>query len=168
MSLFDCRFKYFSKCKSSKLNFRYVGSLIVLYWEGHNSSIRNEIEVNEHLIESLFDKLSNRSSSTSISHRLGFQIVIIFYRCFCQELLYHHGHVFYPLDPSPSGSTSQGEEEATKGALGRPPPWPPSEKVSKVLHAKSEAQSISCSSPSHSPGPPCSKTDAQNTSGLRF
>ena len=67
----------------SKLNFRYVDSPIVLYWEGHNSSIRNEIEVNEHLTESLFDKLSNRSGHTSISHRQGLQIVIIFCHCFC-------------------------------------------------------------------------------------
>jgi len=34
----------------SKLNFRYVGSPIVLYWEDHKSSIWNEIEVNEHLM----------------------------------------------------------------------------------------------------------------------
>jgi hypothetical protein len=41
----------------SKLNFRFVGKLIVLHWEGHNSFIRSAIEVNEHLIERLFDKL---------------------------------------------------------------------------------------------------------------
>jgi hypothetical protein len=35
----------------SKLNFRFVGSPIVLHWEGHNSSIRSAIEVNEHLME---------------------------------------------------------------------------------------------------------------------
>jgi hypothetical protein len=52
----------------TKLNFRFVGSLIVLHWEGHNSSTRSAIEVNEHLMESLFDKLSNRSGPTSISH----------------------------------------------------------------------------------------------------
>jgi hypothetical protein len=52
----------------SKLNFRFVGSPIVLHWEGHNSSIRSAIEVNEHLMETLFDKLSNRSVPTSISH----------------------------------------------------------------------------------------------------
>jgi hypothetical protein len=51
----------------SKLNFRYIDSPIMLYWEGHNSSIRNEIEANEHLMESLFDKLSNRSSPTLIT-----------------------------------------------------------------------------------------------------
>jgi hypothetical protein len=33
----------------------------VPHWEGHNSSIQSAIEVNEHLMESLFDKLSNRS-----------------------------------------------------------------------------------------------------------
>jgi hypothetical protein len=35
----------------SKLNFRFIGSPIVLHWEGHNSSIRSAIEVNEHLME---------------------------------------------------------------------------------------------------------------------
>jgi len=52
-------------------------------------------------MESFFDKISNRSSPTSISHRQGLQIVIIFYRCFCQELLYRYGHVFYPWNPVP-------------------------------------------------------------------
>jgi hypothetical protein len=52
----------------SKLNFRFVGSPIVLHWEGQNSSIRSAIEVNEHLMECLFDNLSNRSGPTSISH----------------------------------------------------------------------------------------------------
>jgi hypothetical protein len=45
----------------SKLNFRFIVSPIVLHWEGHNSSIRSAIEVNEHLMEILFDKISNRS-----------------------------------------------------------------------------------------------------------
>jgi hypothetical protein len=52
----------------SKLNFHFVGSPTVLYCECHNSSIRSAIEVNEHLMERLFDKLSNRSGSTLISH----------------------------------------------------------------------------------------------------
>jgi hypothetical protein len=52
---------------SSKLNFQFVGSPIVLHCEGHKSSIRNAIEVNEHLMERLFDKISNRSGLTSIS-----------------------------------------------------------------------------------------------------
>jgi hypothetical protein len=56
---------------SSKLNFWFIGSPIVLHWERHNSSIRSAIEVNRHLMESLFDKLSNRSGPTSISHRQG-------------------------------------------------------------------------------------------------
>jgi hypothetical protein len=50
----------------SKLNFRFVGSPTVLHCEGHNSSIRSAIEVNEHLMESLLDKLSNISGPTSI------------------------------------------------------------------------------------------------------
>jgi hypothetical protein len=50
----------------SKLNFWFVGSPIVLHWKGHNSFIQSAIEVNEHLMESLFDKLSNISDLTSI------------------------------------------------------------------------------------------------------
>jgi hypothetical protein len=34
-----------------KLNFQFVDSPIVPHWEGHNSSIRSAIEVNEHLME---------------------------------------------------------------------------------------------------------------------
>jgi hypothetical protein len=34
----------------SKVNFRFVGSPIVLHWEGYNSSIWSAIEVNEHLM----------------------------------------------------------------------------------------------------------------------
>jgi hypothetical protein len=67
----------------SKLYFRFVGSPAVLHCEGHNSSIRSEIEVNEHMMERLFDKLSNRSSSTLISCQKGLQIMKIFYQCFC-------------------------------------------------------------------------------------
>jgi len=55
--------------RSSKLNFQFTSSPVVLYWEGHNSSIWSEIKVNEHLMESLFDKLSNGSSPTLKSHR---------------------------------------------------------------------------------------------------
>ena len=54
---------------SSKPNIRFIGSPTVLHWEGHNSSIQSAIEVNENLMEILFDKLSNRSGPTSISRR---------------------------------------------------------------------------------------------------
>jgi hypothetical protein len=70
----------------SKLNFWFIDSPIVLHWEGHNSSIRSVIEVNEHLMKSLFDKLPNRSGPTSISHWQGLQIIEIFYRYFCLML----------------------------------------------------------------------------------
>jgi hypothetical protein len=109
----------------SKLNFRFVGSPAVLYCKDHNSSIRSAMEVNEHMIERLFDKLSNRSSSTLISRRQGLQLMKIFYRCFCWELQRHRGHVIHTWDPDPSGSTPQGLGEPTKEALGHPPPWPP-------------------------------------------
>jgi hypothetical protein len=72
----------FHNRSSSKLNFWFVGSPIVPHWEGHNSSIRSAIEVNEHLMESLFDKLSNRSDPISISRRQGLQITNIFCRYF--------------------------------------------------------------------------------------
>jgi hypothetical protein len=63
---------------SSKLNFRFVGSPIVLHWKGHHSSIRSAIKVNKHLMKSLFDKISNRSGPTSISHCQGLQIIVTF------------------------------------------------------------------------------------------
>jgi hypothetical protein len=59
-----CTCRYLNVCinvsqsaSPSKLNFRFVGSPIVLHWKGHNSSIRSAIEVNKHLMENLFDKL---------------------------------------------------------------------------------------------------------------
>jgi hypothetical protein len=66
----------------SKLNFRFISSPIVLHWEGHNLSIRSAIKVNEHLMESLFDKLSNRSGPISISHWQDLQIIETFCRYF--------------------------------------------------------------------------------------
>jgi hypothetical protein len=51
------------------IDYKYVGSPIVLYWEDHNLSIRSEIKVNEHLMESRFYKISNESSLTSVSCR---------------------------------------------------------------------------------------------------
>ena len=53
---------------SSKSNIRFIGSPIVLHCEGHNSSIRSAIEVNEHLIKILFDTLSNITSAKSSNH----------------------------------------------------------------------------------------------------
>ena len=106
---------------SSKSNIRFVGSPIMLHCEGHNSSIRSAIDVNEHLMESL----SNRSGPTSISHRQGLQIIKIIRRRFCQELHHRHGLVIYPWDLGPSGSTPQGDGELAKESLGRPPSWPP-------------------------------------------
>jgi hypothetical protein len=81
---------------SSKLNHRFVGSPTVLHWEGHNSFIRSAIEVHEHLMESLFDKISNRSGLISISLRQGFKIIKILCRYFCWELHCRHGLVSHP------------------------------------------------------------------------
>jgi hypothetical protein len=145
-----------------------VGSPIVLYWEDHNLSIQSEIKVTEHLMESIFYEISNESSMTSISCRQSLQIIETCCHYLCWELCRHHGLVFHPWDPGPSESMLQREGEASKGVHGRPPPWPPPYKVSKVVQAKSEAQSISSSSPSQAPRSACSKTVAQDTSGLRF
>jgi hypothetical protein len=91
----------------SKLNFRFVGSLIVLHWKGHNSSIRSAIEVNEILMENLFDKLSNISGPTSISHWQGLQIIETFYHYLCRVSRRRHGLVIHTWDPGPSWSTPQ-------------------------------------------------------------
>jgi hypothetical protein len=112
----------FHNGSSSKLNFRFVGSPTVPHWEGHNSSIRSAIEVNEHLIESLFDKLSNRSGPISISCRKGLQITNIFCRYFWRELHCRHGLVRHPRDSGPSWSTPQEDGEHLRDGLGRPPP----------------------------------------------
>jgi hypothetical protein len=109
----------------SKLNFRFIGSPIVLYWEGHNSSIWSAIEVNEHLMERLFDKPSNRSGPTSISHWQGLQIIEIFCRYFCRVLRRRRRLVIHTWDPDPSWSMSQEDREHLRDAQGRPPPWPP-------------------------------------------
>jgi hypothetical protein len=110
---------------SSKLNFRFVGSPIVLHWKDHNSSIRSAIEVNEHLMERLFDKLSNRSGPTSISHRQGLQIIETFCHCFYRVLRHRRGLVIHTWDPSLSWSTPQEDGKHLRDAQGHPPPWPP-------------------------------------------
>jgi hypothetical protein len=64
----------------SKLNFQFIDSPTMLHWKGHNSSIQNVTVVNVHLMESLFDKLSNRSSPTSrhaVVVSVGSYIIII-------------------------------------------------------------------------------------------
>ena len=107
------------------LSFRCVGRPIVNQCEGHNSAIQSAIEVHELLMESLFDKLSNRSGPTSISHRQGLQIIKTFCHCFCRKLHRRHGLVVHPWDPGPSWSTPKRGGKHTKDSLGCPPPWPP-------------------------------------------
>jgi hypothetical protein len=113
------------RASPSKLNFRFVGSLVVLHCEGYNSSIRSTIELNEHLMERLFDKLSNKYGSTSISHWQGLQIIETFYRYFCRVLRCRRGLVIHTWDPCPSWSTPQEDGEHLRDAQERPPPWPP-------------------------------------------
>ena len=110
---------------SSKLNFQFIGGPTMLHLEGHNSSIRSAIAVNEHLMESLFDKLSNRSSPISISCQQGLQIIMTSCLYLCRELCHRHGPDIHPWDTGPSWGIPQGDEEHTKEDLGHPPPWPP-------------------------------------------
>jgi hypothetical protein len=107
----------------SKLNFRFVGSPIVLHWEGHNSSIRSVIEVNEHSIEILFDKLSNRSGPTSISHWQGLQIIKTFCCYFYRVLRRRRRLVIHTWDLGLSMRQEDGEH--LRDAQRRTPPWPP-------------------------------------------
>jgi hypothetical protein len=92
--------------RPSKHNIRFVGGTTMLHVEGHNS-IRSEFEVHEHLMESLFDKLSNGPSLTSISHWKGLQIIMKSYHCFCRELCHRHGPDIHPCDLGPSRSMLQ-------------------------------------------------------------
>jgi hypothetical protein len=109
----------------SKLNFLFIGSPIVLHWKGHNSSIRSAIEVNEHLMESLFDKHSNRFGPTSISHWQGFQIIETFCRYFCRVLRLRRRLVIHTWDRGPSWNMPQEDGEYLRDAQEHPPPWPP-------------------------------------------
>ena len=93
--------------RPSKLNIRFVSSLTVFYFEGHNSSIQSAIDVHDHLMESLFDMLSNKSDLTSISCRQGLQIIKICCYKFCRVLRCRCGPVNRLWDPSPSGSTHE-------------------------------------------------------------
>jgi hypothetical protein len=129
---FTCTCRYLNvgtnvsqRTSSSKLNHRFVGSPTMFHWESHNSSIRSAIEVNEHLMESLFDKLSNRSGPISISRWQGLKIIKVLCRYFCQKLHCRHGLVSHPWDPGLSGSTPQIDGEPTKKDFGRSPSWPP-------------------------------------------
>jgi hypothetical protein len=67
----------------------------VLHWETHNSSIRSAIEVNENLMERLFDKLSNRIGPTSISHWQDLEIIETFRRYFYLVLQRRRGLVIH-------------------------------------------------------------------------
>jgi hypothetical protein len=152
---------------SSKSKIRFVGSPKVLHCEGH-SSIRSATKVNEHLMEILFDKLSNRSGLTSISCWQGLQIIKTFCRCFGRVLRRHRGLVIHTWVLGPSWSTPQEDGEHLRDAQGCPPPWPPPYEASKVVQAKFESQSKSSSSPSRAPGAAFSKMDTQVTYGLLF
>ena len=120
-----CTCHYLIVGTNVKLNFRFVGRPIVNHCEGHNSIIRSAIEVHELLMESLFDKLSNKSGPTSISRRQGLHIIKTFHHCFCRELLRCHGPNIHLWNPGPSWRTIQGGGEHPKESLQHPSPWPP-------------------------------------------
>jgi hypothetical protein len=107
----------FQSVSPSKLNFQFIGGPTILHWKGHNSSIWSAIEVNEHLIESLFDKISNRSGPTSISCQQGLQIIMILYHYFCRELHRRHVLVIHPWYPGPSGRRPKEMENSPRKPL---------------------------------------------------
>jgi hypothetical protein len=109
----------------SKLKFQFVGVQTLLHCNEHNYFIWNAIEVNKHLMENLFDKLSNGSSLTSRLRWECLKTIRTSHRNFYQELHHRHRLDIHPWDPGPSWSMPQGDEEHLKEALGRPPPWPP-------------------------------------------
>jgi hypothetical protein len=109
----------------SKLNFQVIGSPTILHWEGHDSFIRSEFEVHEHLMESLFDKLLNRSGPTSISRRQGLQIIETFCRYFLSGATMLSQACHSHLGLRPSWSTSQEDGEHLRDAQRCPHPWPP-------------------------------------------
>ena len=110
---------------NAKLNFWFVGRLIVNHCEYHNSVVWSAIEVHELLMESLFDKHSNKSSPTSISRWQGLQIIKTFHHCFCRELRRCHGPNIHHWDPGPSRNMPQECGQHLRDGPGRPPPWPP-------------------------------------------
>ena len=115
----------FWSASSAKSNIRFISSPIVLHCKGHNSSIRSVIEVNENLMERLFDKISNRSGATSISCWQGLQIIKTFCHCFCRVLRRRCGLVIHTWDLRPSWSMPKEDGEHLRDAQGRPPAWPP-------------------------------------------
>ena len=114
----------FQSACSSKSNIRFIGSPIVLQWEGRNSSIRCVIEANEHLMESLFDRLPNGSCLNTISCRQDFQFIKTFCRCFYRDIHHRLGLVIHTWDPGLSWSTPHEDGEHVKKVFGCPPPWP--------------------------------------------
>jgi hypothetical protein len=76
-------------------------------------------------MESLFDRLSNRSSPTSISCQQGLQIILTSCHYFCQELRHRCGLVIHTWDPGLSWITPQEDGEHPRDAQGCPPPWKP-------------------------------------------
>lgn len=82
-------------------------------WQPDSSSLGRRLlihsdcdEVNEYLMQSLFDNLSNGSIPTSISRWQDLQIIMIICCCFCQVLRCCRGlviHLCYPAKKPPLG-----------------------------------------------------------------
>jgi ribosomal protein L34E len=143
----------------SKLNFRFVGSPIVLHWEGHNSSIRSAIEVNEHLVESLFDNLLNRSGPTSISYWQGLQIIETFCRYFLSGATASSRACYSHLGPRPKLEHAPRRWRTPKRCPRMSSSLATTLGVKQGRPSKLDAQSKSSSSPSRAPGLVCSKID---------
>ena len=105
----------FQSASSSKSNIRFVGSPIVLQWEGRNTSIRCVIEVNEHFMERLFDRLSNESCLNSCWQ--DFQFIKTFCRCFYRDLHHRLGLVIHTWDPGQVGAHPMKMENMSRKSL---------------------------------------------------
>jgi hypothetical protein len=78
------------------IDYKLVSSLTILYCKSHNSFIRSEFKVHEHLMESLFDKFSNRYDPTSMSRPQGLQNITTICYYLCRVLQRRHGLVIQP------------------------------------------------------------------------
>jgi hypothetical protein len=145
---------------SSKLNFRFVGSPAVLHCEGqtHPSGVwlrSMHTWWKYYLISFQIDIVppqyhigkSSKSWRYSIIVLAGSYNVIV-------------GLLFTLRTQAQVGARPKKMEKHLRDYQGHPPPWPPPYETNKGIQAKLEAQSISSSSPSRSPGTVCSKMDA--------
>jgi hypothetical protein len=160
MSLFECRYKCVSKCKSIKVKLLVRQQPDSASLGSHNSSIRSAIEVNEHLMESLFDNISNRSVPTSISNWQGLEIIVIFHRYFLSGATALSRACYSHLGLRPKLEHAPRRWRTPKRCPRMPSSLAITLGVKQGRPSQVEGQSISTSSPSRAPGPVYSKMDA--------